>query len=64
MQKEVKPYKVDYERDGVVSNVIVLASSAEEALKKAKEELKERIEQVPKGGGDSDDSNNVRKCRG
>ena len=39
MQKEVKPYKVDYERGGVVSNVIVLASSAEEALKKAKEEL-------------------------
>ena len=37
--KEVKPYKVDYEQDGVVSNVIVLASSAEEALKKAKEEL-------------------------
>lgn len=41
MKKEVKPYKVDYEQDGVVSNIIVLASSAEEALKKAKEELEE-----------------------
>lgn len=39
MEKEVKPYQVDYKRDGVVSNIIVLASSAEEALKKAKEEL-------------------------
>ena len=39
MQKEVKPYKVDYEREGVVSNVIVLASSAEEVLKKAEKEL-------------------------
>ena len=41
MQKEVKPYKVDYERGGVVSNIIVLAGSVEEALKKAKEELEE-----------------------
>ena len=41
MQKEVKPYKVDYERGGVASNIIVLASSPEEALKKAKEELEE-----------------------
>ena len=41
VKKEVKPYKVDYERGGVVSNVIVLASSAEEALKKAEKELKE-----------------------
>ena len=39
--KEVKPYKVDYERGGVVSNVIVLASSAEEALKKAEKELED-----------------------
>ena len=39
MKKEVKPYKVDYERGGVGSNVIVLASSAEEALKKAEKEL-------------------------
>ena len=39
VKKEVKPYKVDYERGGVVSNVIVLASSVEEALMKAKEEL-------------------------
>lgn len=41
MQKEVKLYQVDYKRDGVVSNIIVLASSAEEALEKAKEELEE-----------------------
>ena len=41
MQKEVKPYKVDYERGGVVSNIIVLASSVEEALKKAEKELEE-----------------------
>ena len=41
MKKEVKPYKVDYERGGVISNVIVLASSAEEALKKAKKELED-----------------------
>lgn len=41
MQKEVKPYKVDYERGGVASNIIVLAGSVEEALKKAKEELEE-----------------------
>lgn len=41
MQKEVKPYQVDYKRDGVVSNIIVLASSPEEALEKAKEELEE-----------------------
>ena len=41
MKKEVKPYKVDYERGGVVSNVIVLASSAEEAEKKAREELED-----------------------
>ena len=41
MKKEVKPYKVDYERGGVVSNVIVLASSAEEALKKAEKELED-----------------------
>ena len=41
MQKEVKPYKVDYERDGVLSNIIVLASSAEEALEKAEKELAE-----------------------
>ena len=41
MKKEVKPYKVDYERGGVVSNVIVLASSAEEALKKAETELED-----------------------
>lgn len=41
MQKEVKPYQVDYKREGVVSNIIVLASSVEEALKKAKEELEE-----------------------
>lgn len=41
MQEKVKPYKVDYEQDGVVSNIIVLASSVEEALKKAKEELEE-----------------------
>ena len=39
MQEKIKPYKVDYERDGVVSNIIVLAGSVEEALKKAKEEL-------------------------
>ena len=39
MKKELKPYKVGYERGGVVSNVIVLASSAEEALKKAEKEL-------------------------
>lgn len=44
MQKEVKPYQVDYKRDGVVSNIIVLASSPEEALKKAREELEERFE--------------------
>lgn len=44
MQKEVKPYQVDYKRDGVVSNIIVLASSVEEALKKAREELEERFE--------------------
>lgn len=44
MQKEVKPYLVDYKRDGVVSNIIVLASSVEEALKKAREELEERFE--------------------
>ena len=42
MQKEVKPYKVDYEQDGVASNIIVLACSPEEALKKAKEELEEQ----------------------
>ena len=42
MKKEVKPYKVDYEQDGVVSNIIVLASSAEEALKKAEKELEEK----------------------
>lgn len=41
MQKEVKPYQVDYKRDGVISNIIVLASSPEEALKKAREELEE-----------------------
>lgn len=41
MKKEVKPYKVDCERGGVVSNVIVLASSAEEALKKAEKELED-----------------------
>ncbi len=41
MQKEVKPYQVDYKRDGVISNIIVLASSPEEALEKAKEELEE-----------------------
>lgn len=41
MQKEVKPYQVDYKRGGVVSNIIVLASSPEEALEKAKEELEE-----------------------
>lgn len=39
MQEKIKPYKVDYERNGVLSNIIVLASSAEEALKKAEEEL-------------------------
>lgn len=39
MQEKVKPYQVDYKRDGVVSNIIVLACSPEEALKKAKEEL-------------------------
>lgn len=39
MQEKVKPYQVDYKRGGVVSNIIVLASSVEEALKKAKEEL-------------------------
>jgi len=32
LQKEVKPYQVDYKRDGVVSNIIVLASSPEEEL--------------------------------
>ena len=41
MQKEVKPYQVNYERGGVVSNIIVLACSPEEALEKAKEELEE-----------------------
>lgn len=41
MQKEVKPYQVDYKRDGVISNIIVLASSVEEALEKDKEELEE-----------------------
>lgn len=41
MQKEVKPYQVDYKRDGVISNIIVLASSPEEALKKAEKELEE-----------------------
>lgn len=41
MQKEVKPYQVDYKRDGVISNIIVLVSSVEEALEKAKEELEE-----------------------
>lgn len=41
LQEKVKPYQVKYERKGVVSNIIVLASSAEEALKKAKEELEE-----------------------
>lgn len=41
MQKEVKPYQVDYKRKGVVSNIIVLASSVEEALKKAEKELEE-----------------------
>lgn len=41
MQKEVKPYQVDYKRNGVISNIIVLASSPEEALEKAKEELEE-----------------------
>lgn len=41
MQEKVKPYQVGYERDGVVSNIIVLASSAEEALKKAEKELEE-----------------------
>lgn len=40
MQKEVKPYQVNYERGGVVSNIIVLASSVEEALKKAEKEQK------------------------
>lgn len=32
LQEKVKPYQVDYKRDGVVSNIIVLASSVEEAL--------------------------------
>lgn len=41
MQEKVKPYKVDCERDGVVSNIIVLACSPEEALKKAEKELEE-----------------------
>lgn len=44
MQKEVKPCKVDYERGGVASNIIVLASSPEEAEKKVREELEERFE--------------------
>lgn len=41
MSKEVKPYQVDYKRGGVVSNIIVLACSPEEAEKKAREELEE-----------------------
>lgn len=41
MQKEVKPYQVNYERGGVVSNIIVLAGSVEEALKKAEKEPEE-----------------------
>jgi len=41
LQKEVKPYQVDYKRDGVVSNIVVLASSVEEALEKARKELEE-----------------------
>ncbi|KLA45206.1 hypothetical protein LRP_826 [Ligilactobacillus ruminis] len=43
-KKEVKPCKVDYERGGVASNIIVLASSPEEAEKKVREELEERFE--------------------
>nr|DAQ67717.1 MAG TPA: hypothetical protein [Caudoviricetes sp.] len=30
----MKPYQVDYKRDGVVSNIIVLASSPEESKKR------------------------------
>lgn len=37
----MKPYQVDYKRDGVISNIIVLAGSPEEALKKAEKELEE-----------------------
>lgn len=42
MQEKVKPYQVDYERGGVVSNVIVLACSPEEAEEKARKELEEQ----------------------
>lgn len=34
-------HQVDYKRDGVVSNIVVLASSVEEALEKARKELEE-----------------------